>query len=118
FGETTDRLRRASLLPAYVEIVLAAGDADEARRACAELGEISAEFESGVLAAMLEHASGAVELADGDARAALAPLRRAWHAWNAVDAPYEAARTRVLLGVACRALGDEDAFALELAAAR
>ena len=32
--------------------------------------------------------------------------------------PYETARTRVLLGMACRALGDEDTATLELEAAR
>jgi hypothetical protein len=33
-------------------------------------------------------------------------------------APYEEARARVLIGLACRALGDEDAAGLELGAAR
>ena len=37
--------------------------------------------------------------------------------WQELDAPYEAARVRVLIGLACRALGDEDAAALELEAA-
>ena len=117
-GETTETLRRASLLPAYVQIMLAVGDADAARDACRELAEISEQFESDVLAAMLDQARGAVELADGDARAALAPLRRASQAWQELQAPYEAARVRVLLGLACRAVGDEDAFELELDAAR
>jgi DNA-binding CsgD family transcriptional regulator len=57
-------------------------------------------------------------LAEGDARAALGPLRRALTAWQDIEAPYEAARTRVLLGMACRRLGDEDASALEFEAAR
>jgi DNA-binding CsgD family transcriptional regulator len=117
-GETTETLRRASLLPAYVQIMLAVGDADAARDACRELAEISEQFESDVLAAMLGQARGAVELADGDARAALAPLRQASLAWQELRAPYEAARVRVLLGLACRAVGDEDAFELELEAAR
>jgi DNA-binding CsgD family transcriptional regulator len=117
-GETTDALRRASLLPAYVQIMLAAGDADAARGGCRELAEISERYESGVLAAMLDHARGAVELAHGDAQAALGPLRQASQAWQELQAPYEAARARVLLGLACRAVGDEDAFELELDAAR
>ena len=45
-------------------------------------------------------------------------LRRAWTAWHELDAPYEAARVRVLVGLACRALGDEDTAAMELDAAR
>jgi DNA-binding CsgD family transcriptional regulator len=117
-GETTDTLRRASLLPAYVQIMLAVGDAEAARGGCRELAEISARYESGVLAAMLDHARGAVELAHGEAQTALGPLRQASHAWQELQAPYEAARVRVLLGLACRVLGDDDAFELELGAAR
>jgi len=59
-----------------------------------------------------------VELAQGDARAALAPLRRALQVWQQVEAPYLAARVRALTGLACRALGDEDGAHLELAASR
>ena len=117
-GETTDRLRRASLLPAYAEIMLAAGDVDEARNACRELEEISAECDSDMLRAMLAQARGAVELAAGDAGGALVGLRQASQVWQELEAPYEAARARVLVGRACFALGDEEAFALELAAAR
>jgi DNA-binding NarL/FixJ family response regulator len=45
-------------------------------------------------------------------------LRRAWQVWQELDAPYEAARSRVLVALACRALGDEDSAELELDAAR
>ena len=117
-GETEDRLRRATLLPAYVEITLAVGDTDAARSACRELAEISSEFGSPALAALASHAEGAVSLAEEDAQAAVAALRRAWQAWQEIEAPYEAARARVLLGLARRALGDEDAAKLELEAAR
>ena len=57
-------------------------------------------------------------LAEGDARAAVVALRGAWQMWRELDAPYEAARVRVLVGLGCRALGDEEAAALELEAAR
>jgi len=117
-GETTEPLKRARLLPAYVEIMLAVGDAQEARNACRELEEISARYESGMLGAMVAHAEGAVDLAEGDAWAALLALRRAWQVWQELEVPYEAARVRVLLGLACRALGDDDTAALELEAAR
>ena len=59
------RSRRVRLLPAYVEIVLAAGDLDEARSACEELEEISATYDSPMLRAMVADAPGAVALADG-----------------------------------------------------
>jgi DNA-binding NarL/FixJ family response regulator len=45
-------------------------------------------------------------------------LRGAWQGWRELEAPYEAARVRVLVGLACRALGDEEAAAMELDAAR
>jgi DNA-binding NarL/FixJ family response regulator len=115
---TTDRLQRARLLPAAVEIALAAGDSEDARRACGELEQIAADFDTEVLGAMAAHARGAVELADGRAEAALEPLRRAFRVWNEVGAPYIAARLRLLIARACRALGDRDTAALELDLAR
>jgi DNA-binding CsgD family transcriptional regulator len=117
-GETTEQLKRAGLLPAYVEIMLALGDVEEAHSACRELEEISARYGSTVLGAMSAQARGAVALAQGDARAALVALRHAWLVWQELEAPHEVARVRVLLGLACRALGDDDTATLELEAAR
>jgi DNA-binding CsgD family transcriptional regulator len=117
-AETGDALRRATLLDAYVDIMLAVGEPDEAREASRELAEIAQGRRNSVLDAMVSHARGAIALDRGDARAALVALRRAWRTWHELDAPYEAARVRVLVGRACRALGDEDAAALELEAAR
>jgi DNA-binding CsgD family transcriptional regulator len=116
--ESTEPVKRARLLPVYVEAMLAVGDVRAARRACAELDEISEGQESGMLGAMAAHARGAVELADGDARAALLSLRPAREVWLELGVPYEAARVRVLMGLACRALGDHDSSALELEGAR
>jgi DNA-binding CsgD family transcriptional regulator len=117
-GETTERLQRAALLPAYVEIMLAVGDAEDAHSACRELEEISESYGLGVLGAMSAQARGAVALAGGDARAALIALRHASEVWQELEAPYETARLRALVGLACRALGDDDTAALELEAAR
>jgi DNA-binding CsgD family transcriptional regulator/tetratricopeptide (TPR) repeat protein len=115
---TTSALERARILPAFVEIMLAVGDVDSARRACLELEEIARGYESAMLEAMVAHARGAVHLAEGDAQAAHVALRTAAEAWRVLEAPYEIARTRVLVGEACRALGDEEAAALEHEAAR
>jgi len=117
-GETTRPLKRARLLPAYVEIMLAVGDIQVARSACRELEEISARYESSMLGAMVAHAEGAIDLTEGDARVALLTLRRAWQMWQELEIPYEVARVRTLLGLACRALGDDDTATLELEAAR
>ena len=117
-AETTEALRRASLLPASVEIMIAAGELEEARAACDELEQICADYDSELLRAQLAEMRGALALAAGDASGALADLRRAFQAWQELEAPYEAGRTRLLIGRACREVGDEDAFALELQAAR
>jgi DNA-binding NarL/FixJ family response regulator len=117
-SETAPALERAALLPACVEILVATGDVLEARSACDELIEIAHRQRSEVLAALAAHAQGAVALAESDARSALPALRRAWQAWHELDAPYDAARARVLIAQACEALGDEDTAALERDAAR
>ena len=114
----TEPLERARLLPAHVEIMLAAADRGEARDACVELEAIAQRFDTDALRAMAAQARGALELAEGAAQAALALLRRAFEAWQRLEAPYEAARVRVLTGLACAALGDGDGSELELAAAR
>jgi DNA-binding CsgD family transcriptional regulator len=116
--EASERPQRTRLLPAYVEIMLAVGDAEAARGACVELEQIADGQEAGMLGAMAAHALGAVDLATGDARAALVALRRAARVWQQLDVPYEAARSRTLVALACRAVGDDDAAALEFEAAR
>lgn len=117
-AEKPGRIRRSRLLPGHVEIMLATGDLEEARRACDELAGIAEVCCAGVLSAVVMQARGAIELAAGNPTAALAPLRRALDEWQAIDAPHGAARVRLLLGQACRELGDEDGAALEFQAAR
>ena len=70
-----------------------------------------------MLMALAAWADGAVLLAAGDAQGSLAAVRRSWEAWQGLDAPYEAARVRLLIGRSCRALGDEDTARLEFEAA-
>jgi DNA-binding CsgD family transcriptional regulator/3-hydroxyisobutyrate dehydrogenase-like beta-hydroxyacid dehydrogenase len=115
---TTNWVERARLLPAAVEIVLAAGDRERAQALTGELDEIATRYGSSFLRAHVAQARGAVALADGDARGALLALRRAWKLWQELEAPYEGARARLLAADACRAIGDEETAALELDAAR
>ena len=115
---TSLAIERARLLPAFVEIMLAVGETESARRACAELQELAQDFDSAMLRALVAHAQGAVHLAEGDVQAALVELRNARETWQALEAPYEIARTRVLVGEACSALDDDESAALELEAAR
>ena len=110
--------RRPQFLPACVEILLAAGQVDEARAASRELDQLARQFDTEILTALADQARGAVLLADGDAGAAVEPLRRAFQCWQTIGAPYIAARIRVLLGRAFEALGDRDGADLERRAAR
>src|SRR5262249_41923784 len=109
--------RRAELLAARVEILLALGDVAAARAAAAELGALAAHLDAPPLFALADRAHGSVLIAEGEPAAALAPLRRAWTVWHRLEAPYEAARLRVLIGAACRALGDAESAAMEIDAA-
>jgi DNA-binding CsgD family transcriptional regulator len=115
--EAQDRVARSRLLAAYVEIMLAARDVPSARAGADELAAIAADLDAPFLHARSAHATGAVLLSEGEARAALTALRRAWTAWQELEVPYEASRVRVLVGLACRELGDEDSAEMELDAA-
>jgi DNA-binding CsgD family transcriptional regulator len=114
----TNRLERTKLLPAFIEILLAVHDVEEACTACRELEEIAQRFDTDVLRALTAQARAAIDLAKGDPRAAHGRLHRARQVWQQVQAPYLAARARVLMGLACRSLGDDEAAGLEFDAAR
>jgi DNA-binding CsgD family transcriptional regulator len=116
--EARDRATRARLLGPYVEIMLATDDLPAARDGAAELAGIAAGLDAPFLRATAARATGAVLLREGDARAALAVLRPALATWQELGAPYDAARVRVLVGLACRELGDRDGEAMELDGAR
>ena len=81
-GEATEPLRRAALLPAYVEVMLAAGERNEARRACSQLEELAEDQDVGMLPGVCSQARAAVALADGEAWAALVAAREACEAWQ------------------------------------
>lgn len=116
--ETQDRQTRAKLLEACVEIALAAGDVEAGRASATELTEMAESSRAPLLQAMAIRAEGAVALTGGDANGAIGTLRRAWTLWRDLEAPYEMARVRVLIGQACRALGDEDTAEMEFDTAR
>jgi DNA-binding CsgD family transcriptional regulator len=117
-NDAQDRVARSKLLAAYVEIMLSANDVAAARTAADELSQIAADLDAPLLHAVSAHAAGAVLLAEGNVGPACDALRRAWGAWRELEAPYEAGRVRVLIGLAYRKLGDEDSAQMELDAAR
>jgi len=108
---------RAAVLAAAVEIMIAARDLTTAREAADELAAIAGGVKMPYLRALSAQARGTVLLADGNPRDACEPLRTAWMEWQALEMPYEAARVRVLIGLSCRQLGDQDAAHLEFDAA-
>jgi DNA-binding CsgD family transcriptional regulator len=114
---TADRLGRARHLPALVEVLLAAGDLDGAADAAKELADLALVFGTSLLGALAERATGAVALARGEGTA-LSALSGALLAWQRLDSPYEAARTRLLLARACEQHGDAEGAALHRDAAR
>ena len=113
-----DRLKRCRLLPAQVTIAIAVGDLDSARAALTEADAIAAEFDSPVLRAGVTLAHAELQLAEGDPNGAIQNCRSSWRAWKEADLPYEAARARMVLGVALQAEGDAEGAELELSAAR
>jgi ATP/maltotriose-dependent transcriptional regulator MalT len=116
--DVTDQLSRARMLDAYVEIMVAVDDIPAARDAADELTRIADDLDSLYLRAVAGHALGAALLAEGETRAASTVLREARTRWGALDAPYESARVRLLIALACRELGDEASATMEIEVAR
>jgi DNA-binding NarL/FixJ family response regulator len=117
-GAATEFTQRIDVLPAYVDIMLAAGDVAAAHAGCDELDSIAVRLDADMVSATAAQARGAIELAEQDAYAALESLRRALAVWQTIDAPYHAAKTRLSIARACYTLGDEDGADFELDAAR
>jgi DNA-binding CsgD family transcriptional regulator len=115
--EVGDTVGRARLLPAAVQIHLAAGDVPATASLVRELHEIATAFGCAGMLAISAHAAGSVALAEDDPARAVAAIRPAIDMWTELGASYELARCRVILGEAQRSLGDERSARSELAAA-
>jgi ATP/maltotriose-dependent transcriptional regulator MalT len=114
----TNRLSRARLLAAQVEIAIAAGSDGAASAAADELGDIASAYGSSGLEAAAKLALGSVLLSAGRTEDAISTLRSACSAWQGLEAPYDCARVRVLLARAYHDLGDSEAAERELDAAQ
>jgi DNA-binding CsgD family transcriptional regulator len=109
---------RAGVLDAYVEIALAASDLEGARAARDELTGLAGRYDIPFLHALSFRASGAVLYAEEKEQLAVTELTESWRLWCELQAPYEASRDQLLMGQACRKLGDEEHALLEFSAAR
>ncbi|MFE3444183.1 LuxR C-terminal-related transcriptional regulator [Nocardia sp. NPDC059180] len=117
-GEVADPVHRSRMLPAAIEVLLGAGETDEAATLSAALTEIAAGFGCAPLRAMAARAAGCVAIERAEYAEAVPELRRAVRIWSELGAPYETARCRVDIGRALWALGDEDSARAEFDAAR
>ncbi|HET6819314.1 MAG TPA: adenylate/guanylate cyclase domain-containing protein, partial [Candidatus Limnocylindria bacterium] len=114
-GSDAHRLR---LLPAQSQIAIAMGDLVTAAAAADELEHLAVVFKTVPARACAKTARGALEAAQGELEVGAQHLREAIGLWSELPAPYEAARTRVVLAHAYLADGAKDRAALELRTAR
>jgi tetratricopeptide (TPR) repeat protein len=117
YHEAGDPISRARLAAGYVEITLASADVAAARSAADELGTVASMLGQPLPTALHLQVLGAVLLAEDRPELALSALRRALAGWRELDAPHEAARARMLIAAACRAVDDDDGAEMELAGA-
>ncbi len=116
--ETHGVLGRVKLLPAQVEVALAAGDVDTARTAAEELRDAVKTFASPARQASAEASTAMVALAERDLSPALQSAQRSIRLWNQADLPYEAARARLVLADVYLAEDDRESATMELQSAR
>jgi class 3 adenylate cyclase len=122
-SEGLDPLTRAGLLPAQIEIALAAGELARARSAAAELEETGDHYRidgarTPRMEGTLQLALGQIRLAERDFEGAKSAFKAARSTWEKVGAPYETAQARMLLGIAYRGEGDEHSARDEIEAAK
>ncbi len=117
-SERKDRLGRTRLLPAAIEIAIAAGDLPAARAASEELEDSAQTFGSPALQGAARVGRGGLRLAEKDAALAISLLREGLQIWSPLDLPYEVSRARLVLARAYRAQGDDEAARAEIEAAR
>jgi hypothetical protein len=114
FGE----LRLAPLLDAQAEIAVAVGDADTARQAANSLASIAGCYPSRSLEAGAALAGARAALLSGDLSGAVHLAKGATAAWADIEAPFEAAAARMVLGEARHRSGDTEGACMEWRAAQ
>ena len=113
-----DRTTRARLLPAQIDIALAAHDLATAGAAVVELEVIATDFQRPLFEAGALTARGELLLGEDRPSEASPILGRSWRLWQDTDLPYESARARLHYAEALAAEGDEAAARRDLRAAR
>ncbi len=116
--EAAEPAKRADILAAYVDIALAAQEISAARAAADELLEIARRINAEFLHALTGRAHAAVLLAENNPAPAVAALRQSVEYFRQLEAPYEVARTGVLLARAQQKQGNRESARLEATRAR
>ncbi|TDD21545.1 helix-turn-helix transcriptional regulator [Kribbella turkmenica] len=116
-SESQDDAKRVEVLFAATEILLAAGDLEAAAAAANSLAELAEKCRTTIVLALADQATAMVRLAQ-EPDTALTPARAALRRWVELRAPYQEARTRLLIAEACHALGDNESADRETATAR
>jgi class 3 adenylate cyclase len=117
-GGVADRTTRARLLPAKVDIDLAAHDLDAARAAVEEMESIATDFAQPLFRAGAMTARGELLLGQDRASEASPVLGQSWRLWQSTNLPYESARARLHYAEALAAEGDATTARRDLVAAR
>jgi class 3 adenylate cyclase len=115
---SADRATRARLLPAQIDIALAAGDLETAGSAVAELESIATDYQRPVFEAGALTGRGELLLGEDRPSEASPLLGRSWRLWQESDLPYESARARLHYAEALAAEGDLETARRDLRAAR
>jgi len=113
-----DRATRAQLLPAQIEIALAAGDLQTAGTAVAELESIATDFDQPVFEAGALTGRGELFLGEDRPAEASPLLSRSWRLWQQTELPYESALARLHYAEAIAAEGDAATARMDLRAVR
>lgn len=112
-AETQEDAKRVEQLFAAVEVLLAAGEPEAAGQAADELAAIAHRRHGPLMQALNAQAEAMVRLAERRPDEALAPARTALRRWVQMQAPYQEARTRLLISEACHVLRDTESAASE-----
>jgi DNA-binding CsgD family transcriptional regulator len=107
-----------AVLEVLVRVCVADGDLAAAKAARDDLQEWHRRLDTTYPRALAARGRAVVAAAEGEDALAYAALRESLAAWREIDAVYEAALTRLLLGDACARTGDLDAAMAEFEAAR
>lgn len=118
FTEPQQRMHRARVLVPLTQLLLEAGNVEQAQQAAGELEAIAETYATPALAAWADLARAECLVASGNPQEALVAATRACRTWDDLNAPYEAARARLGRGWVRRALGDRSGAERDLQAAR